>query len=106
VLREAIQIAALIGCTVSELGERMSAEEFGWWATMIEQDWIGPGRQARLLAHIAAGVRNGPVQGPDGEKSVWQADDFIDKDRWKPPEPEPEAPGIDQVKAWFSRFGL
>jgi hypothetical protein len=52
---------------------------------MIEQDWIGPIRQARMLAHIAAGVRNGPLKGPSGDGSVWTADDFIPSSRWQPP---------------------
>jgi hypothetical protein len=51
---------------------------------MIEQDWLGPIKQARLLAHIAAGVRNPPLKGPS-DGSVWTADDFIPHDRWKPP---------------------
>ena len=50
---------------------------------MIEQDWLGPIKQARLLAHIAAGVRNnGHIKGPDGDKSLWTAEHFIDPDRW------------------------
>lgn len=52
---------------------------------MIEQDWLGPIRQARLLAHIAAGVRNGPLKGPKGDGSVWTADEFIPPDRWERP---------------------
>jgi hypothetical protein len=53
---------------------------------MIEQDWLGPIKQARLLAHIAAGVRNnGHVNGPDGDKSVWTADHFIAAKRWEAP---------------------
>ena len=51
---------------------------------MIEQDWLGPLKQARLLAHIAAGVRNnGHLKGPDGDKSVWTADHFIPAERWE-----------------------
>jgi hypothetical protein len=97
----------MVGCTVQELGQRMTAEELGWWQTMIEQEWMGPAKMARLLAHIAAGIRNGPVKGPDGDKSVWQVDHFIPADRWDPPKPErDEAVGIDEVKEWFSRFGF
>jgi hypothetical protein len=53
---------------------------------MIEQDWLGPIKQARLLAHIAAGVRNNDhVKGPEGDKSLWTADHFIPADRWEAP---------------------
>jgi hypothetical protein len=52
---------------------------------MIEQDWLGPIKQARLLAHIAAGVRNPPLKGPSGETSVWTSEQFIPSDRWAPP---------------------
>jgi hypothetical protein len=92
---------------VSELGERMTAEEFGWWLAMLDTEWIGPQRQAQLLAHIAAGVRNGPVQGPSGKDSLWNLSDFIDPDRWAPPKPV-SSKGLDfaQIKGWFSRFGF
>lgn len=63
----------------------MTAEEFAQWTVMMEMDWIGPHRLARILSHVAAGVRNGPVQGPDGKGSLWQIGDFIDPDRWTPP---------------------
>jgi hypothetical protein len=52
---------------------------------MIEQDWLGPIRQARLLAHIAAGVRNGPLKGPNGDGTLWTADEFIPRERWDAP---------------------
>jgi hypothetical protein len=52
---------------------------------MIEQDWLGPIKQARLLAHIAAGVRNGPLKPPNGEGTLWSADEFISRERWKAP---------------------
>jgi len=84
----------------------MTAEEFGWWLAMLDTEWIGPQRQARLLAHIVAGVRNGPVQGPNGKDSLWQIDDFIDPERWSPPQPVAKAPAFAQIKGWFSRFGF
>jgi hypothetical protein len=67
------------------LGESTTAEELAWWSVMIEQDWLGPIKQARLLAHIAAGVRNGPLKGPSGDGTLWTADEFIPKDRWEAP---------------------
>lgn len=52
---------------------------------MIDQDWLGPIKQARLLAHLAAGVRNGPLKGPSGDGSLWTVDQFIPPDRWDRP---------------------
>lgn len=95
----------MLGCTVQELGARMTSEEFAWWTVMIEQDWMGSGRQSRLLAHIAAGVRNGPVQGPSGKDSLWQADDFIPAGRWDPPKAPPtQAQMKAAVRGWFKRM--
>lgn len=85
-MRRHLEIAATLGRTLWELGESTTAEELAWWTVMIEQDWLGPIKQARLLAHIAAGVRNNShVNGPDGDKSVWTADHFIDAKRWEAP---------------------
>jgi hypothetical protein len=84
-LRRHLEVAATLGRSLWELGESTTAEELAWWSVMIEQDWLGPIRQARLLAHIAAGVRNGPLKGPSGDGSLWTADEFIAKDRWNPP---------------------
>jgi hypothetical protein len=84
----------------------MSAEEFGWWLVMMENEWIGPARQSQLLAYIAAGVRNGPIQGPAGDKSLWRVRDFIDPDRWAPPKPKDSTLTLEAIKGWFGRFGF
>lgn len=94
----------MVGCTVQELGARMTSEEFAWWSVMIEQDRIGPAHQSRLLAHVAAGVRNGPIQGPSGEKSLWTEADFITPDRWDAPKPKATMKQMKAaVRGWFSR---
>jgi hypothetical protein len=83
----------------------MTSEEFAWWTVMIDQEWIGPARQSRLLAHIAAGVRNGQVQGPSGKDTLWQAADFIAPDRWDPPKPPPTLKQMRAaVRGWFQRM--
>jgi hypothetical protein len=80
----------------------MSAEEFAWWAVMIDNEQIGPHKQARLLAHIAASTRNGPLQGPDGEKSVWTAEHFMPSGRWDPPKKVPTLAEMKRaIRAWF-----
>jgi hypothetical protein len=97
-------VAAVIGCTVGELGERMTSEEFAWWTVMMQQDWIGPHRQAELLAHVVAGVRNGPLKGPRGEKSLWDAKDLMPAERWQPPVVMTPARMKQAVRAWFSKM--
>lgn len=87
----------------------MTSEEFSWWSVMIDLEHIGPRQQARLLSHIAAGVRNnGHLKGPDGEKSVWSIDHFIDPERWAPPAPPAasKGPSLDAIKSFFKRFGF
>lgn len=71
---------------------------------MIEEDWIGPIKQARLLAHIAAGVRNnGHMSGPDGDKSLWTAANFIPSARWDPPKRTTLADLKRAVRAMFGK---
>jgi hypothetical protein len=69
---------------------------------MIDNEQIGPHKQARLLAHIAANTRNGPLKGPDGEKSLWTSEHFIAKDRWDPPKKAPTLAEMKRsIRAWF-----
>jgi hypothetical protein len=83
----------------------MTAEEFAQWTVMIDEEWIGPARQSRLLAHIAAGVRNGQIQGPDGKDSLWTVDNFIPPDRWEPPKAPLTLKQMKaQVRQWFQRM--
>jgi hypothetical protein len=98
-----VLVAATIGgCTVQELGDRMSAEEFAWWSVMIDNEQIGPHHRARMLAHIAAGTRNGPLKGPDGDGSAWGVDHFIDPKRWAPPKREPTLAEMKRaIRAFF-----
>jgi len=70
---------------------------------MIEQDWLGPIKQARLLAHIAAGVRNGPLKGPSGDASLWTADEFIPRDRWEAPKVFTLADMKRAIKGFFKK---
>lgn len=84
----------------------MSAEEFGWWLAMFENEWIGPQRTAQLLSYIAMGVRNGPVQGPHGKDSLWHVSDLIDPERWAPPKPKSKGPTLAAIKGFFARFGF
>jgi hypothetical protein len=71
---------------------------------MIEQDWIGPIKTARLLAHIVAGVRNnGHINGPDGDKSVWTADHIIPAKRWEVPKRVSLADMRRAIRAAFAR---
>lgn len=97
----------MIGCTVQELGDRMTAEEFGWWRDAMQRDLLGWGAMSALLANIAAGIRNGPLKGPRGEGSMWSTDDYIEPDRWAPPPTvaaDPKAGAWDAIKGFFGRW--
>lgn len=84
----------------------MSLEEFNQWVAMMNADWIGPQRQSQLLAVIAAGLRNGPLKGPNGEGSLWSIDHFMPTDRWEAPPPKKRGPSMADIKGFFARFGF
>jgi hypothetical protein len=98
----------MVGCTVAELGERMTAEEFAWWTVVMEEDAIGPHQQARLHAHVAAQVRNPTLKGPRGDGTLWSADDFIDPERWarKPSKVQAKRALKKAIHDFFGKFGF
>lgn len=73
-------------CPVGELGERMTAEEFGLWLAWLENE---PADAAVLWASLMAAIANGPMRKRD--KSNFTAADFLSPERWQAP-PEPSAP--------------
>ncbi len=83
-----MEVAATLGCTVAELGDRMSSEEFGLWLAYRELQPFGPLQLMPMLAEVLAGLANG--QSPRKDKRGWRADDFIAPKRWAvPPAPPP-----------------
>jgi hypothetical protein len=105
-LRAAIEVAAVIGCTVKELGVRMDSEEFGWWLAYRSVQPFGPMALMPALAELLAAIANGP--GTRKDKRGWRPDDFIDRNRWKPAESaavKSKGPSLAAIKAFFSRLG-
>lgn len=84
-LRAAFRLAALLRCTVAELGQRMSASEFGLWLAFNAVEPILPGTELHLWARQMAAVHNGPMLKRD--KTPWKAADFVGE-LWASPPPE------------------
>jgi len=57
-MRLAMRLALAIGCTLGELGERMTAYEFGLWAAFDGVEPIGGQRGDLQAGVIAAAVAN------------------------------------------------
>lgn len=72
--RAAWRLALRMGCTLSELGERMSMEEFGDACAYLESEPIEPAL-VRALAEILAATANGPLTRKD--KRLWSSEDFM-----------------------------
>jgi hypothetical protein len=72
-----------MNCTLAELGERMSAQEFGLWSTFLENEPMGPASMLAMLAEVLAALANGPLRAPKG-RGAFRAADFLDATRWQP----------------------
>lgn len=97
-----MRLAAQTHCTLEELGERMSAEEFGLWIEFQNEEPIGPQAHWLWLAEILASLANGPLKPPAGSKS-FSASDFLKRmEFWQPPAAAapPVAP-VDQFNAFI-----
>jgi hypothetical protein len=99
-LRAALRLAAQTHCTLEELGERMSAEEFGLWLEFLDVEPVGPASLPPMLAAVLAALANGPLQPPNGKKK-FLAQDFIDLARWDAPPTGPVEPSAEQIEALF-----
>lgn len=81
-----------MGCTLEELGQRMSAQEFGLHLALDEREPLTPGMQVVLSTTLAA-IANGALKTPPGR--LYNAGDFM-RDPWEPP--APPAPPPDDPK--------
>lgn len=68
-----------MGCTVSELGERLSAEEFTEACVYLREEPLDPALLA-ALAELLAALANGALSKPD--KSFWTSGEFLGS-RWQ-----------------------
>lgn len=98
-----------MGCTVSELGERITAEEFSEACVYLREEPLDPALLA-ALAEMLAALANGPLSRRD--KQLWTAADFM-LPRWQAADPQatpehaataPSAPTQAQINALFSHL--
>jgi hypothetical protein len=70
---------------VEELGQRMSALEFGQWMTFFEREQLHPVTDRQRHAQLLAAAHNGPMTREDG--AHWSTAHFMPPDPWAPPAP-------------------
>jgi hypothetical protein len=84
-----MRLAAQTHRTLHELGEQMTAEEFGLWQAYLQEEPLPPAHTA-ALAELIAAAANGKIPPPRGR--WWSALDFMPK-RWTgKPKPAPGSP--------------
>lgn len=80
-------IAALLGCTVQEMGQRMTAEELGEWEALYAAEPWGPARDNLHAGIIASAVTNmAGRQLADGAAAATPGDYMIGMNRQEPPQ--------------------
>ncbi len=84
-----------MGCTLNELGNRMSAHEFGLHLALHHGEPLLAAHHAALGTLMAA-IANGTLKTPADR--LWQASDFV-RTPWAPPEPVAAAPAAPQTVA-------
>jgi len=100
--RFAFVLARDLGCTVKELGRRMSAQEFGEWQVMFEREQLSPVTARVRHAQVLAAQYQGASNRKDGQP--WDASQFLPADRWCPPAaPVRQVSVLDQVRALNKR---
>jgi len=99
-----MQLAALMRCSVDELGERFSGQEFGLWDAFLEVEPIGPSAVLSMFAEVLAALANGPLKPPQG-RNAFRSSDFMKADRWKRPAPvaAPTQPTAHDIQALFKQ---
>lgn len=94
-------------CTLDELGERMSAEEFGLWLAWFDQEPCDPASHAQMWAQHMAALCNGLLARKD--KRAFTPADFLPGDRWQvqddapPPKQMTRKETAAALKAIFAR---
>ena len=98
-LRAALRLARSLGCTLAELGERMTSAEFALHVELEQREPLPPAL-LDLAAALMAAIHNGPLQRRD--KRHWRAEDFRVGDAWSallpPPPVQASAPGAPPAK--------
>lgn len=89
-------LARDLGCTVAELGRRMSAEEFQEWRVFYAHEQLHPAVQRLRHAQQLAMALQGPSTRRD--RKPWAAADFLG------PEPWAEAPTVERAPMTGARL--
>jgi hypothetical protein len=81
----ALFLAFRLGCTLDELGDRMSGAEFTEWLVFLQREGLLPAHEDWRHAEVLTALYNGPLQRKN--KQLWDTPLFMGKDRWAPPPP-------------------
>ncbi|MDP3625016.1 MAG: hypothetical protein Q8S12_00350 [Hydrogenophaga sp.] len=102
--RFAFVLALRLGCTVDELGERISAEEFGEWKAFFSKEQLHPAAARMRHAQLMAALHNGALVKRD--KTTWTSAQFMSADPWVIEEETAEAaaPTPAQIAAEVARI--
>lgn len=96
--RFAFVLAAALGCTVQELGSRMSAQEFAEWQCIFANEQLHPAVARHRHAQLLSAIYTGPATPPQGKRGH-SAADFLGDDPWAAPPAPRKPPTIDELRA-------
>lgn len=91
-----------MGCTLEELGERMSAEEFGLRLAFEEEEPQGSRALEIAVSQVRAALANGALKPRPGRTSFAPVD-FYPSSRWQPQAPADQVrePTAQEIEARF-----
>lgn len=95
-----MRLALVVGCTLDELGQRMTAHEFGLWSALWAEEPWGDVRADVRAGAIAATVANYAGKQRGASAAPAQPADFMPFLQ----RPQDEAPEPDPAQ-WFSNLG-
>ncbi len=77
-------LARMLGCTLAELGARMTAEEYGYWMALHRHDpldggWFQTGVIASVLANIHRDRSSKPYSAADFIPQPWKQEEQPDE---------------------------
>ncbi len=98
-----MRLCLVLGCTLDELGQRMSAREFGWWAEFYRQEPFGDTRGDVQAGIVAATVANMAGRTRTQQSGAASPSDFVPK--WSTGEVEGAKPVEIDPLAFFNAIG-
>ena len=103
-MRAAFSLAYLWGCPVAEVGQRITADEFGLWRTWMAEHGLTPELRPALVAQLIAATLNGPLQRKD--KQLFKGTDILPlpwPEPAKAPKPATRKELASKLKAMFGK---